>query len=42
MSTGSVGQGGGDGDLSKLTSLMSLVELSISSEDFTFVTQLAI
>ena len=36
----SVGQGGGEGDLVKLTSLTSLAELSISSKDFSFVIQL--
>ena len=33
--------GGGDGDLVKLTSLISLAELLISSKDLSFVTQLA-
>ena len=34
------GGGGGDGDLVKLVSLMSLVELLISSKDLSFVIQL--
>ena len=34
------GHGGGDGDLVKLVSLTSLVELFISSKDFSFVIQL--
>ena len=41
MSLESSGQGGGgDGDLVKLTSLISLAELLISSIDLSFVTQL--